>query len=154
MTVDQIDVLAKSVASQKSRRDVLKKSAAVAAGGVVVMTGAGIAAAGNGHGYGRTKVWVCHRRRNAENSWKLIHVGGPARKAHEKHGDRVVEGEVVDGVIQTDVNNCGSCGVVCSAVSGECYVPTCVAGDCGEAPAAAGTACSVGFCDGAGVCAP
>ena len=111
MTDRRIDVLARSVANRESRRNVIKRSAAVAAGGLVMMTGVGIAAAkpgnGNGHAYGRNKVAICHR--TGDGTFHFKRVPTPALKGHTRHGDVVCAADACktfDGTCGVD----GSCG--------------------------------------------
>ena len=48
--------------------------------------------------------------------------------------------------LQTDLQNCGSCGNACPPAGGECETAVCSAGSCGIVPVSDGTICSLGQC--------
>ncbi len=55
--------------------------------------------------------------------------------------------------LQTDLNNCGGCGIVCDD-GNPCTLDTCINGECVSENLPEGTICPGGFCDGAGNCIP
>lgn len=113
MTDHRFDSLVRSLARRESRRQVIKRSAAVATGGLALVTGVGVTVAGNGKGngkgkgHGHHKVPICHR--TGEGTFHFKRVPPPAVKGHARHGDVVCVADVCktyDGTCGTD----GSCG--------------------------------------------
>ena len=47
---------------------------------------------------------------------------------------------------------CVECTTTDQCVADECFVPSCEMGGCGQTPAPAGDTCSIGVCDGQGLC--
>lgn len=147
MNAPRFDTLVQRLSTSSSRRTAL---GALLGGSAALLTGAAALDAkkggkgkgkakghgkgkGKGKGKGQPKVTFCHRT-GKDDKFTLISVGGPAAKAHRKHGDT----ECVAGTCQTgEATGCNSDGT------------------CTFANATQGTPCLIeaeaGVCD-AGVC--
>ncbi len=136
MDDDRFDSITRRLAAGASRRDVLRKLAGGALGGTLAVAGlrrSGAAPAG--------KVGICHNTGSASNPLVYIEVSENAVPAHAAHGDAI-------GVdLQTDEQNCGTCGNVC--LGDACNTPVCTDGVCGtEAVVCEDTnPCTDNFCD-------
>ena len=108
----------------------------VAVGSFAVL--AGSVGVGMAYGAAAPKVTICHLPPGNPTNVQLITVGAPAVAQHvAQHGDAVCpEGDRDccvddDGAVctnlESDVNNCGSCGTACdtggACIDGECVGP-------------------------------
>lgn len=101
----------------------------------------------SGNAPGRNKVGVCHRTHDPQHPFVFLLLPPKAAQAHQQH-----HGDAIGVDLQTDVENCGACGVGCATLIGHCQVATCVGGACGETAAPDGTACDSGSGPDSGTC--
>ena len=131
MDGNRFDNLVRTLAVPRSRRAAFEA--------VVGLTAGALLGARSGvTGAAARKVGVCHRTGSSRNLYQFLIVDENAVDTHRAHGDAV-------GVdLQTDLANCGSCGVVCPISTNPCLAAACQNGACGFVPANEGGACNDG----------
>lgn len=121
MDTSRFDALIQRLGAFSSRRTTL---GVLLGGAAALLTGAAALDAkkgGKGKGKGQPKVTFCHAT-GQDNQFTLISVGGPAAKAHRKHGDT----ECIAGTCQTGgatgCNTDGTCVFAKAAKGATCVV--------------------------------
>lgn len=142
----RIDDIARQLGTARSRRGVLKTLGAATLGAIGV---AGLSRAAAAAPTGN--VLVCHHTGSASNPYVLISVSPNAVPTFAAQGDATN----VD--LQTDPNNCGSCGNVCTTsvanATGTCSGGTCTDGyTCESGYYPSGPGCCYNYQSPAGAC--
>jgi hypothetical protein len=126
----KFDAIARTLGARQTRRGALRTLGAAALGAVGLASLKGAASA-DGH-----KVGICHQTGSESNPAVHIAVAANSLDTHLAHGDYVSD--------LTDVDNCGTCGNVCTA-------PENATASSGEG--GCGYSCNEGYeDDGAGGC--